>query len=32
MARAMEHVPDWSSLAVAVERSADEDSTMTRRQ
>jgi hypothetical protein len=26
----MEHVPDWSSLAVAVERSADEDSTMTR--
>ena len=30
MARAMEHVPDWSSLAVAVERSADEASTMTR--
>jgi hypothetical protein len=30
IARAMEHVPDWSSLAVAVERSADEDSTMTR--
>ena len=29
-ARAMEHVPDWSSLAVAVERSADEDTTMTR--
>jgi hypothetical protein len=28
--RAMEHVPDWSSLAVAVERSANEDSTMTR--
>ena len=30
IARAMEHVPDWSALAVAVERSADEDSTMTR--
>ncbi|MFN8061084.1 MAG: hypothetical protein U0Q12_18135 [Vicinamibacterales bacterium] len=30
MARAMEHVPDWSALAVAVQRSADEDSTMTR--
>jgi hypothetical protein len=30
IARAMEHVPDWSSLAVAVERSADEDSIMTR--
>ena len=30
IARAMERVPDWSSLAVAVERSADEDSTMTR--
>ena len=30
VARAMEHVPDWSSLAVAVERSADEASTMTR--
>ena len=30
IARAMEHVPDWISLAVAVERSADEDSTMTR--
>lgn len=30
IARAMEHVPDWSSLAVAVERSADEDTTMTR--
>ena len=30
IARAMEHVPDWSSLAVSVERSADEDSTMTR--
>ncbi len=31
MARAMEHVPDWGALAVAVERSADEDSTMTRK-
>jgi hypothetical protein len=30
IARAMEHVPDWSSLAVAVERSVDEDTTMTR--
>ena len=30
MARAMERVPDWGALAVAVERSADEDSTMTR--
>ena len=30
IARAMKHVPDWSSLAVAVERSADEDTTMTR--
>ena len=30
IARAMEDVPDWSALAVAVERSADEDSTMTR--
>ena len=30
IARAMEHVPDWSALAVAVERSADEESTMTR--
>jgi hypothetical protein len=30
MACAMAHVPDWSALAVAVERSADEDSTMTR--
>jgi hypothetical protein len=30
IARAMEHVPDWNSLAAAVERSADEDSTMTR--
>lgn len=30
MAGAMEHVPDWSALAVAVQRSADEDSTMTR--
>jgi hypothetical protein len=30
IARAMEHVPDWASLAVAVERSADEESTMTR--
>jgi hypothetical protein len=28
--RAMEDVPDWNSLAMAVERSADEDSTMTR--
>lgn len=27
---AMERVPDWSALAVAVERSADEDSTMTK--
>lgn len=26
----MERVPDWRALAVAVERSADEDSTMTR--
>ena len=30
LARAMEHVPDWNSLAVAVERSADEDTIMTR--
>jgi hypothetical protein len=30
IARAMEHVPDWSALAVAVQGSADEDSTMTR--
>lgn len=30
MACAMAHVPDWSALAVALERSADEDSTMTR--
>lgn len=30
VARAMEHVPDWSALAVAVQRSADEDSIMTR--
>ena len=30
MACAMEQVPDWSALAVAVERSTDEDSTMTR--
>lgn len=30
MARAMERVPDWGALAVAVERSADEDSIMTR--
>jgi hypothetical protein len=30
IARAMERVPDWSSLAVAVERSAEEDSTVTR--
>jgi hypothetical protein len=30
IARAMERVPDWGALAVAVERSADEDSTMTR--
>ena len=30
IARAMEHVPDWSSLAVAVERSAEEQLTMTR--
>jgi hypothetical protein len=29
-ARAMERVPDWSALAVALERSTDEDSTMTR--
>ena len=30
IAHAMEHVPNWSALAVAVEKSADEDSTMTR--
>ena len=30
IARAMERVPDWGALAVAVERSADEDSIMTR--
>jgi hypothetical protein len=30
IARAMERVPDWGALAMAVERSADEDSTMTR--
>ena len=30
MARAMEHVPDWRALAVAVDRSTDEDTTMTR--
>jgi hypothetical protein len=30
IAGAMERVPDWVALAVAVERSADEDSTMTR--
>ena len=30
IARAMECVPDWPALAAAVERSADEDSTMTR--
>ena len=30
IACAMERVPDWSALAVAVKRSADEDSTMTR--
>ncbi len=30
MACAMERVPDWSALAVAVDRSTDEDSTMTR--
>ena len=30
MACAMERVPDWRALAAAVERSADEDSTMTR--
>ena len=30
MARAMAHVPDWHSLAVAVERAADEATTMTR--
>jgi hypothetical protein len=30
VACAMERVPDWSALAVAVERSADEDSIMTR--
>jgi hypothetical protein len=30
IARAMEQVPDWNSLAVAVERSADEEATMTR--
>ena len=29
-ARAMERVPDWRTLAVAVERSADEDTPMTR--
>ena len=31
IARAMERVPDWSALAVAVERAADEDSIMSRR-
>ncbi len=30
IAGAMERVPDWRALAAAVERSADEDSTMTR--
>jgi hypothetical protein len=30
VACAMERVPDWGALVVAVERSADEDSTMTR--
>jgi hypothetical protein len=30
IARAMAQVPDWSALAAAVERSADEDSPMTR--
>jgi hypothetical protein len=30
MACAMERVPDWSALAVAVERSTDEDAIMTR--
>jgi hypothetical protein len=30
MARAMERVPDWHALAVAVKRSTDEDTTMTR--
>src|SRR5262245_40971780 len=30
IARAMERVPDWGALAVAVERAADEDSIMTR--
>ena len=29
-ARAMAHVPDWSALAMAVQRSVDEDRTMTR--
>ena len=29
-ARALERVPDWGALAVAVERSADEDTIMTR--
>lgn len=31
IARAMDRVPDWSALAVAVERSVDEDSIMTRK-
>jgi len=30
IARAMERVPDWHALAVAVKRSTDEDTTMTR--
>lgn len=30
IACAMEHVPDWRTLAVAVNRSTDEDTTMTR--
>lgn len=30
LACAMAHVPDWGALAVAVQRSTDEDSTMTR--
>lgn len=30
IARAMEHVPDWGALAVAVNRSTEENATMTR--
>ena len=31
IARAMEHVPDWGALAVAVNRSTEENATMTRK-